>query len=213
MNLICLSLVYEKLNSKDKENLNNVLKTIQIEYEKLKDVYNNHKHKYTGIEHPTIINKCNGTLMIAETQNVDKNLAYDLLKKLWIDCLDDEKKKEFQPLIYKINNFYGKESLIYLAETAVGIHSLVYGDIQVYSQVINGLNNDKYYDNIVKLLNEIMLDVRKNTNISDGNVSLERVLADCVVRDGLNDIVLFGYGKSGKLIAKALSENNINITK
>ena len=30
MNLICLSLVYEKLNSKDKENLNNVLKTIQI---------------------------------------------------------------------------------------------------------------------------------------------------------------------------------------
>ena len=212
MNLICLSLVYEKLNFKDKENLNNVLKIIQIEYEKLKDVYNNSKQKYAGIEHPTIINKCNGTLIIAETQNIDKNLAYDLLKKLWIDCLDNEKKKEFQQLIYKINNFYGKEALIYLAETAVGIHSLVYGDIQVYSQVINGLSNDKYYENIAKLLNEIMLDIRKNTNISEGNVSLERVLADCVIKDGLNDIVLFGYGKSGKLIAKALSENNINIT-
>lgn len=212
MNLMCLSLVYEKLNSKDKEILNNVLKTIQIEYKKLQEVYNNNKHKYTGIEHPTIINKCNGTLVIAETRNIDKNLAYELLKKLWIDCIDNKKVKIFQSLICKLNSFYGKEALVYLAETSVGIHSLVYGDIQVYSQVINGLNNDKHYENIIRLLNKIMLDVRKNTNISEGNVSLERVLVDCVVNDNLNDIILFGYGKSGKLIAKALNENNIHVT-
>lgn len=103
-----------------------------------------------------------------------------------------------------------------MAECAVGVHSVTVGDSQVLSQLLDGLRarisaTDKsVFDFIADWLTELAEECRHKTEIFKGNTSLERIASELVLQKIPKDkvTILVGYGKSGKLVAKVVNQEN-----
>lgn len=103
----------------------------------------------------------------------------------------------------------------HLFETSIGLRSVVLGDTQVYGQLMNAFATARnqgasgiYLEAMAGTIKKLHKDVLSQTEFTNGNTSIERVLSKIIERDlGKKEaIYLFGAGMSGQLIAKALDE-------
>lgn len=167
------------------------------------------------------IEKCNAVIIIASVTS--KSSDYDIyfqIRKIWSDCTNLP-HNEFLSNTTFLND---RDALQYLIETSVGLHSVVPGDSQVYSQIRkplrkSAIHNDPHsqFTLILKLMSQVGMLVKKHTGLQKGLTSLERLACHMAVShpDFNGTIVVIGLGDSGRLITKILTEiknNKVYVT-
>ncbi|MEA2007111.1 MAG: hypothetical protein U9O20_03060 [Patescibacteria group bacterium] len=161
------------------------------------------------IESLAIVKKCNAVMVIASY--VD-DLSLDYVHGRLLTTWDKNSKKGILDMTRDIKMFHDIDALKFLAECAVGLHSVTIGDSQVAAQVNEGLSSGIHNDveilkTIAKWLTEIVDECKLRTDLFNGNTSLERIACELIAQNTKKkkSILLVGYGKSGKLIAKILN--------
>jgi aspartyl/asparaginyl-tRNA synthetase len=165
------------------------------------------------IDSLAVIKKCN-SVMVLITYSDD--LAQDYVRGRLLQAWDELSRHGVASLKREIKFHDNIDALKFIAECAVGIHSVTVGDSQVLSQILEGLRNslsiaDKnIFEFIADWLVELAEECRHKTAIFKGNTSLERIASELVLQKiGKEKLaVLCGYGKSGKLVAKILNQEN-----
>lgn len=203
----CVSLNFKKL---DKNSLE-ILKLAsffdpQLTVEKFK------KKLGFEIEQLAIIQKCNAVTIIVV---YDQNISYDFLKNRIFDVWD---QLSVGGIVDHLNyfSFYEDELAIkYIAECALGLHSVTVGDSQVFSQISNAIqsaaqkqNNNPTLSVLFDWLKNLLEEVKEKTSIFSGNTSLERIAVEkltTLVEKG-TEICVLGLGMSGSLFVKILLE-------
>lgn len=202
MEYVCAAIIYEGTKQKNDD----VIKGVQITQEKLDEI-SSHK-KYKCLLAPIIVNKCNGAIIIAQYTFCTDDIAVRSIIDLWSECSDGFVDKYAK----HIKSLSGENAVKYILESSAGIHSVIYGDTQVTSQILIALCKYKTeYNSLIEIIKECDARVITETKIKSGNTSLERIIAQCVSEKGIKKIALFGYGMSGQLIAKALIEHDIDV--
>lgn len=164
------------------------------------------------IDSVAIIKKCNAIMVIVAYCD---DLSFDYVKGRLLHSWDKLSKDGISQLKRDIKFYENIEALRFMAECAVGVHSVTIGDSQVLSQISDGLrkslpSSKNPFGLIAEWIGVIAEECRLKTGIFNGNTSLERIASDFIVQQiGKNKkIMLVGYGKSGKLIAKILNREN-----
>lgn len=204
--LFCASLNYQRLDQKALANLDSALLNIEKKsFESFKE-----KLGFT-IDSIALIKKCNALIIVISYQ---EDLSIEFIKGRLLTTWDADSKNGIANIARDIRFFQDIEALRFLAESAMGLHSVVTGDSQVFSQVIdglrNGIDNGKLFKIIIEWLNNILHKIKEKTHIFDGNISLERIACDLLSTNVPNTkkIMVIGYGNSGKLITKILSKEH-----
>ncbi|MEN3042836.1 MAG: amino acid--tRNA ligase-related protein [Fervidobacterium sp.] len=219
INLYCISFNLQSLTNEDLKLLDSI-KLIGKQEDILK-VYQKIRRKlfYLPIEQLAIVQKCNGIIIFTICfRTLDPELIHDNLIKVWIE-LANLKSENTMKLTHKLQYFQNEEALLYIAECACGLRSLVPGDIQVFSQVTKSFKESPDYskypilDSICQWLSEVNQKVNKETKFHTGLISVERIVSDIIVKEcakidkNQNGVVsILGFGMSGKLITKILIE-------
>lgn len=164
------------------------------------------------IDSVAIIKKCNAVMVVVAYCD---DLSFDYVKGRVLHSWDKLSKDGISQLKRDIKFYENIEALQFMAECAVGIHSVTVGDSQVLAQISDGLRKSLPSPKnplglIAEWISAIAEECRLKTGIFNGNTSLERIASDYIVQQiGKNKkIMLVGYGKSGKLIAKILNREN-----
>lgn len=163
-------------------------------------------HEFTYIE------KCNAILLVASYKSAsEQDQGKNDILKAWENLTKGMVTKHSTYLV----TYYGTDALRYLAETSTGLHSVVTGDSQVYSQIRSPLRrsarkNGKFspFRIIYQELSNIHSTLKKSTDLYKGYTSLERLATlriDKCTQDA-NPVVVVGAGRSGQLITKILSK-------
>lgn len=202
--IICATLNYQRLDDKALSNLNSANLDGGLDaLEKFK------KDLGIEIESLTIIKKCNAVMVIASYVN---DLSLDYVHGRLLTTWDKNSKKGILDMTRDVKMFHNIDALKFLAECAVGLHSVTIGDSQVAAQVTEGLSSGIHNDIeilkiIAKWLTEIVDECKLRTDLFNENTSLERIACELIAKNTKKkqSILLVGYGKSGKLIAKILN--------
>lgn len=160
-----------------------------------------------------VIEKCNAVMILISYQ---EDLALDFVKGRLLMTWDNKSYGGIINLIRDIKIYQNIEAVKFLGECAAGIHSVTIGDSQVLSQIVDSLNsgiqNEK---NVLRIVSDWIRDtvdeVKLKTQIFDGNLSLERIACELIVKNSNGNklkTLIFGFGKTGKLVAKILSKEN-----
>ncbi|GAA3440226.1 hypothetical protein GCM10018954_098490 [Kutzneria kofuensis] len=157
-----------------------------------------------------VIDKCNA-IMVAATFAVptDRHFARDLLLRRWLDLAPG-----LGPHLPRVEHHCGAKAVEFLGEVAVGLHSVVLGDSQVYAQVVAGLaeartagRQDSAFTLLARRLRPLLHAVRTTTSLQQGNVSLERVACSRIARvTSARSVAVVGLGRTGRLIAEILGK-------
>lgn len=205
--IICASLNYRKL---DKETLKR-LDSAKISNDK-KSLENFKSSLGFEVESLAIIKKCNAIILVLSYQ---EDLSFEFISGRILTTWDSHSNVSITTFINDIKFFVDLDAIQYLAECAAGIHSVTIGDSQVLSQIKHGLTSGFHGDSgILKLisiwLEKIVNESKIKTSLFDGNTSLERIACNIIINSikQKNKTLLFGYGKSGKLVAKILNREN-----
>lgn len=205
----CASLNYQRLDQKSLNNLKSA--NLKNDQSSLLNFKNNLGFKIDSL---AIIDKCNAIILLIVYQ---EDLSLDYLKGHILSTWDRDSFSGISDFIKDIKFYSNEDALKFLAECATGVHSVTVGDSQVSSQVTEGLLGGIHGESgslrlISNWISQIVDECRIKTEIFKGNTSLERIASEVIVRDTPigKSILLVGYGKSGKLVAKILNrENNI----
>lgn len=207
-NITCVSLNYQRLDERALDNLKQAglptdEKGLQLLQNKI------------GLEADAlaVIKKCNALMILIAYSD---DLAQEYVRGRLLHAWDELSHQGITGLKRDIKFFDNIDALKFIAECAVGVHSVTVGDSQVFSQVVDGLRsqistNDKsVFDFFADWLTEVAEECRLKTEIFNGNTSLERIAGELVLQKLPKDktAVLIGYGKSGKLVAKVLNQEN-----
>ena len=203
----CVSLNFKKL---DKNSLK-ILKLVsfsdpQLAVEKFK------KKLGFEIEQLAIIQKCNAVTIIIV---YDQNISYDFLKSRIFDVWDELSAGGIVDYLNQFLFYEDELAIKYIAECALGLHSVTVGDSQVFSQISNAIqsagqkqNNNPTLSVLSNWLKTLFEEVKEKTSIFSGNTSLERIAVEkltALVEKGAKICVL-GLGMSGSLFTKILLE-------
>ena len=116
---------------------------------------------------------------------------------------------------------YGDLSVNHLLRMTSGLESMIVGEDQILGQVKDSRNRAIKNHHCGKILDTVFTKaihvgqvVRNKTNINKGSVSIGSAAVD-LAQSHLGDlegksVLVIGAGKMGKLVAKALSEKNLN---
>jgi aspartyl/asparaginyl-tRNA synthetase len=164
------------------------------------------------VESIALIQKCNAVIVVM-TYNDD--LSQDFVRGRLLSTWDKYSHAGITNFARDIKFIYDAEALQYLGECAMGVHSVTIGDSQVLSQVEEELRNGyALAQNPLLTIADWILtlgeECRLRTDIFKGNTSLERIACELIVKKNPHHkpIVLVGYGKTGKLVAKILNKEN-----
>lgn len=156
------------------------------------------------------IEKCNAVLLVMDfTEPVD-DLRIERSKQAWCTLAGSSADMHRESMVA----LSGRQAHQYLLETAVGLHSVVIGDTQVYSQVRGPIatgaskSSKSTFRNLMRLMREAESKVSRETRLHRGYTSLER-LACLRIQETLNEaqaVAVVGLGSSGRLVAKILCE-------
>jgi glutamyl-tRNA reductase len=207
INIFCAVLNYQRINDQSLGNL------------KCAELPNNETSLYElkqelgfEIDSIAVIKKCNAIMVIVAYSD---DLSFDYVKGRLLSSWDKLSNNGIAQLKRDIKFYENIEALKFIAECAVGVHSVTVGDSQVLSQMSDGLTRSlsspkNPFGLIVEWINFIAEECRFKTGIFNGNTSLERIASDYIVQQERKKkkIMLVGYGKSGKLIAKILNKEN-----
>lgn len=201
--IICAALNYQRL---DEKALNN-LKSANLKHDS--EFLNQLKNDLgLDIDSIAVIEKCNAVMLLISYQD---DLSFEYVKGRMLSTWDSHAHKGIMGLIRDIKFYEGINAIKFLGECAVGIHSVTVGDSQVLSQIVEGLKSGIHgagspFVFIADWLNDLANECKLKTNIFEGNISLERIVSELVVKNipAGKKSVLVGYGKSGKLVAKTL---------
>ncbi|MCA9363591.1 hypothetical protein KC851_04700 [Candidatus Kaiserbacteria bacterium] len=159
-----------------------------------------------------VITKCNAVIIVVSYQ---ENLSAEFAKGRLIKTWDELSVGGISDFTRDIKIFTDIGSLKFLAECSLGIHSVTIGDSQVASQVREGLQNGLREENdvlgiIANWISFIVEESKLKTDIFLGNTSLERIACDILVKriSKNKQVLIVGYGKSGKLVSKILNKEN-----
>lgn len=171
-------------------------------------------------EQIAIIEKCNAvSIVITCFGEYETSFIKGRLLAAWDDIV-----KLGLTNAYKYIKFYDDtEALKYLAECALGLHSVIPGDSQVLAQVCGALQDSdscqqkgfRLFPSIVTFIKKLAVEAKTESNLHDGNVSLERVAAEFIKgnSDPSSKILVLGAGKTGALMVKILSsEYRLNVS-
>jgi aspartyl/asparaginyl-tRNA synthetase len=169
------------------------------------------------VDSVAIIKKCNAVMIVIAYGD---DLSEDYVRGRLLHSWDTLSQGGITQVKRDIRFHDGIEALQFIAECAVGINSITVGDSQVLSQMIEGLRGGLFspkspFGFIADWIGAVAEECRLKTEIFKGNVSVERIASDYVTENiSMNKkVILVGYGKSGKLVAKILNkENRIPIT-
>lgn len=205
--IICAALNYQRLDEKALSNLKSA--NLKNDSEFLNQFKND-----LGLEIDSIavIEKCNAVMLLISYQD---DLSFEYVRGRMLSTWDKNSNGGIMIFIRDIKFYDGIDAIRFLGECAVGIHSVTIGDSQVLSQVIKGLKSGLHgagspFIFIADWLNQLVSECKLKTKIFDGNISLERIASEFIIKSitAGGKSVLFGYGKSGKLIAKILNREN-----
>lgn len=209
VNLICVSLNYQRLDERAINNLN------QADLPTSKEFLQTLKAKIGfEIDSITIIKKCNALMILVSFSDT---LSQDFVRGRILHSWDELSHNGIADIKRDIKFYENVEALKFLAECAIGIHSVTTGDSQVLSQISEGLRNrisvsigKSTFDFVDDWLKSLADECRHKTEIFKGNTSLERIASELAIQKYSKEsaTILIGYGKSGKLIAKILNEEN-----
>lgn len=164
------------------------------------------------IDSIAITKKCNAIIVTIIYYDC---LSLEYIQGRLLNSWDKLSKNGILDFKKDIKFYHNNDALQYLAESSVGIHSVTTGDSQVLSQISDGFKNglnrkNDYLSLINNWIHSVADECRLKTDIFKGNTSLERIASDYIIQktDKDKDILLVGYGKSGKLIAKILNREN-----
>ncbi len=202
--IICATLNYQRLDNRALSNLNSAnLESDLDALEKFK------KDLGIEIESLAIIKKCNAVIVVASYMN---DLSFDYIHDRLLATWDKNSKEGILDMTRDIKMSHNIDALKFLAECVVGLHSVTIGDSQVSKQINNGLLSGihggiEVLKTIAKWLTEIVADCKLRTSLFNGNISLERIACELIAQNTQEkqSVLLVGYGKSGKLIAKILN--------
>jgi len=165
-----------------------------------------------NVKQLTIIQKCNAVMIIfTHTENVSEEYLHHCVLDAW-HKLSNHGIIEF---INKIKFFHNEMAIRFIAEAALGLHSVTVGDSQVFSQINNAIKaevrlskNEPLFSILSGWLQELIEEVKEKTILFSGNTSIERIAVNQLVgMVATNSNILFvGAGQSGSLIAKILTE-------
>ncbi len=202
--IICATLNYQRLDDRALSNLNSA--NLDGDLDALKKFK---KGLGIEIESLAIIKKCNAVMVVVSY--VD-DLSLDYVHGRLLTTWDKNSKEGILDMTRDIKMFHDIDVLKFLAECVVGLHSVTVGDSQVAAQINDGLSSGIHDDieilkTIAKWLTEIVEECRLRTDLFNGNTSLERIACELIAQNTKEkqSILLVGYGKSGKLIAKILN--------
>jgi glutamyl-tRNA reductase len=107
---------------------------------------------------------------------------------------------------------FNEQAINYLCECAIGLHSVVLGDSQVYSQIRSDiikamqLQRTTVLNIVARYLPRLLATTRRCTALQFGKISLERIACDLINAHMLGNgtIGVIGLGRSGQLIVKIL---------
>lgn len=210
-NLVCAALNYQRLDARAIENLRQA--DISNEKSGLVSFKDDLGFEVDSI---AIIKKCNAILIIiAYSDDLSQEYVRGGILKTW----DKFAKNGVTRFKRNVRFYENSDTLRFIAECAIGVHSVTTGDSQVLSQMTDGfrssLDSEKNpFGFIADWINTIAEECRLKTEIFKGNTSLERIGSEYVVERIAKGktVLLLGYGKSGKLVAKILNkENNLPV--
>ena len=164
------------------------------------------------VEQISIIKKCNAIIIVF---CYFEKFSNDFVRSRVLSTWDKLSKGGIIKSIRHIKFFEDIEALKYLGECSVGLHSVTLGDSQVLSQINDALRSaaaiqpeNPTLHLISSWLKKISYEVKLRTNLCQGNTSMERIATERINRifEKQEKITLIGFGKSGKLIAKIITE-------
>lgn len=163
-----------------------------------------------------IIQKCNSVMFVVE---IPLNVSSTHVKNRILDLWDKISNGGIFNLLENIKIYKNINAIKYLSECSVGLHSVVLGDSQVFSQIyipIEKSSKQFKASPVFKILcyglKEILSKIKKETDFQSGYTSLERLACDEVLKVFKRKAIyaVIGLGSSGKLLVKILSlEKNI----
>lgn len=162
-----------------------------------------------------VIDKCNAVMVVFTYY---EDLLPDFVRGRTLATWDSLAPLGITACIRDIKFLYDEDAVRYIGECAVGIHSVVPGDSQVFSQVVDSLQQASFdegpgkgtFSLLIGWLKEIIIEVKNKSNLLSGNTSLERIACEFLM-DKMSDqrtISILGYGKTGRLVTKILSGDN-----
>ncbi|MGQ0557151.1 MAG: hypothetical protein ACT4PN_14545 [Nitrospiraceae bacterium] len=158
--------------------------------------------------------KCNAVLLIADLNGECDNSILDSYLEAWCKLTNNKARRYISSIPQNTILKYGQEAYRYLIETAVGLHSVVIGDSQVYSQILNPIKQSANKDSnstlnqLFRLMKKAERAVQEKTQLHRGYTSLERLACShiCKKLDEKLAIAVVGLGSSGSLVTKILCE-------
>lgn len=207
-NITCVSLNYQRLDERAISNL----KQADLSTDE-KDLLLLHEKVGLEIDALAVIKKCNALMVLISYSD---DLAQDYVRGRLLHAWDELSHQGITRLKRDIKFYDNADALKFMAECAVGVHSVTVGDSQVLSQVLEGFRNNvsvtgkSVFGFVADWLTELAEECRHRTDIFKGNTSLERIASEQLLQRVSKDkiTVLVGYGKSGKLVAKVLNQEN-----
>jgi glutamyl-tRNA reductase len=167
-----------------------------------------------NLENPIVefayIEKCNAVLLLAVFQELPDQAFLDDFVKAWQKLSGHHFVQHKSHII----SLRGLDALIYLFETSIGLHSVVIGDSQVYSQVRDPIrvgakaSSKSVFREIMWLMRRVRSDIQTKTQLHRGFTSLER-LACLLIDQELKrneSVAVVGLGNSGRLVTKILKK-------
>lgn len=159
-----------------------------------------------------VIDKCNAVLVLISYED---DLSIEFVKGRLLATWDECSSGGITDFTRDIRFFENIEAIRYIAECSLGLHSVTIGDSQVLAQVIDGIVSGAHEQTcalrlLPAWLKDLATDCRLRTTFFDGNTSIERIAAEVLLK-GRNDnrpVAILGFGRSGKLIAKILNQEN-----
>lgn len=207
-NITCASLNYQRLDDKAISHLKQADLSVDTQ-----DLHLLRDKIGLEIDSLAVIKKCNAVMVLIAYSD---DLAQDYVRGRLLQAWDELSHQGITGLKRDIKFHDNIDALKFIAECAVGVHSVTVGDSQVLSQILEGLRaslsttSKSVFDFIADWLAELAEECRHKTDIFKGNTSLERIASELVLQKISKEklAVLVGYGKSGKLVAKVLNQEN-----
>jgi glutamyl-tRNA reductase len=160
--------------------------------------------------------KCNAILITGIfSRECTPRLAQRLLRIAWRRSTPGN---EIPP---NFRCYENEDAIMRIVETSIGLHSVVIGDTQVYSQIISPFVNTpvaetkKFLANIAKICEKTRAQAEKNTDLYKGGCSVERIgmdfLASYLNESGRSRIGVLGTGQSANLVSKIAKEQQMEV--
>jgi aspartyl/asparaginyl-tRNA synthetase len=158
------------------------------------------------------VEKCNAvSIVITYFGEYDPSFIKGRLLSVWDNLASGGLVNAYR----HIKSYEDIEALKYLTDCALGLKSVTIGDSQVMSQVCDALQEAdaiqqqgfRLFPTIIAFIKRVMAEVKADTNLYDGNTSLERIATEVIKKDisTSSSVTVLGAGKTGSLIVKILS--------